>query len=109
MEAHAGDAVRVDHPRFGDRCRPDRDEERQHEDGAALRLLSGHRRHSRRRGRGARGELVPVALSMTPLGSLLIGWTAIVAALVGLLVFAVLRLSEGARSSTRFLSENRSE
>ena len=46
---------------------------------------------------------------MTSAGYAFIGLTAIVAALIGVLVFAVLRFAAAARDSRRFLGENKSE
>jgi signal transduction histidine kinase len=46
---------------------------------------------------------------MSPSAYAIVGMTAIVAGLVGVLVFAVLRFASAARDSKRFLSENRSE
>jgi signal transduction histidine kinase len=46
---------------------------------------------------------------MNPSAYAVIGLTAIVAALIGILVFAVLRFSAAARDSQRYLRENRSE
>jgi PAS domain S-box-containing protein len=46
---------------------------------------------------------------MSPLAYAVVGMTAIVAGLVGVLVFAAMRFASGAKDSKRFLSENRSE
>jgi signal transduction histidine kinase/Sec-independent protein translocase protein TatA len=46
---------------------------------------------------------------MSPSAYAIVGMTAIVAGLVGVLVFAVLRFASAAKDSNRFLSENRSE
>ena len=46
---------------------------------------------------------------MSPSAYALVGMTAIVAGLVGVLVFAVMRFVSAAKDSKRFLSENRSE
>src|SRR5947208_3777371 len=46
---------------------------------------------------------------MTPTAYAILGLTAFVAALIGVLVFAMLRFASAARDSRRYLTENRSE
>src|SRR5205807_1745161 len=82
---------------------------RKSENTAAVRLLSGRRGRRCERRRRHSGELVPLTLPMTPTAYAIVGLTAFVAALIGVLVFAMLRFASAARDSRRYLTENRSE
>src|SRR5262249_11270029 len=109
LEVDAGDFVRVDDSRVGCRPRPDHRPEGWPQDGVALRLLPRDRGGCGKRDWRSGARLVSLLLSMNRTAYAFLGLTAIVATLIGILAFAVLRFVAALRDSRRALSENRSE
>src|SRR5262249_57032627 len=98
--AHAGAGVvrRIDHRRAAD-C----ERSRHYEVRAAVRNLPRARRCGSSVGRPGAARLVPgtVLMQLTPNGYAFLGVTALVAALVSVVVFAMLRFSIAAREARR--------
>src|SRR3954471_20555115 len=103
LEAHAVDADAGVAQRHGDRRRLDRGRARDDEIRAAVRLFPRHRRGGRGDRRPGAARLVsrPVVMNLTPSAYTLLGLTALVACLVAVVVFALLRFSAAAAETRR--------
>src|SRR5262249_43371152 len=110
MEARAADVDSRVVRRNDHRHPADRDATRRHEVRAAVWRLSRAWRRRRRIGRPRTARLVPrnVLMQLTPSAYAFLGVTALVAALVSLVVFAMLRFSMAARDARRSMRNSAS-